>query len=548
MKIVAVIPARGGSKGIPRKNIKLLKGNPLIAYAILNALKSKWISDVIVSTDDEEIATVAQNYGSRVVLRPEELATDEITLDPVINHAVRVIESEGEDIDVVITMQPTSPLLKTETLDKAIETFIKSDYDTVISAVNNPHLAWGEKSGEFVPLYEKRLNRQYLPKHLLETGAFVITKREFVKNDSRFGKKINLFEVPVQESVDIDNYSDWIICETQLNRKKIIIRTEGHSEIGLGHIYRSIMLTDSLVEHDVTVVVSKKSQLGLQKLKERNVKHLVIQNEDEFLKILDAEKPDVLINDILDTKIDYMKAVKKRIPRVINFEDLGEGGNLADAVINALYEKGISGPQYYYGEKYYCLRDEFCVTKAKEFSDKVRNVLIVFGGTDSAHYTERMYRVIEALPEDEEVTYQFILGLGFNREKEFENLVNQSPKRINVIKDVKMISSYMSNADIAISSQGRTMYELAVMKVPTIVLAQNSREAKHAFGDMKNGFINLGIGYDVDEEMIRETMLWLMHTPQIRRQMRDNMEKLDLTQGLKRVKRIILGGDLEKDD
>lgn len=548
MKIIAVIPARGGSKGIPRKNIRLMKGYPLIAYAIMNALNSKWISDVIVSTDDEEIATVSQNYGSRIVMRPDRLATDEVTLDPVINHAVQTIEAEGERVDIVITMQPTSPLLKIETLDKAIDFFLNSEYDTVISAVNNPHLAWGEDNGEFIPLYEKRLNRQYLPKHLLETGAFVITKREFVRDDSRLGNKINLFEMPVQESIDIDSFSDWIICETQLSRKKIVIRTEGHSEIGLGHIYRSILLFDGLIEHDVVILVSHKSQLGIQKLEERNIKYIELQNEQELESILAELKPDILINDILDTQIDYMKSVKKLVPRVINFEDIGEGGRLADAVINALYEKGVSGRQYYYGEKYYCLRDEFRITRPKDFSEKVTNVLVVFGGTDSARYTEKMCRVIESMQDDADVTYQFILGLGFDREKEFYELISRSSKNIKVIKDVKTISLYMSMADIAVSSQGRTMYELAVMQVPTIVLAQNNREAKHAFGDMKNGFINLGVGYDVDEEMIRETMLWLMHTPYIRRQMRNNMEKLDLSHGLGRVKNIILGSDTEQDD
>lgn len=110
MKILVIIPARGGSKGIPRKNVRLIAGKPLISYAIANATKSKYNVDVVVSTDDEEIMFVSQKYSAEIVKRPIELALDHITLDPVIEHATRVQESKkGCIYDIVITMQPTSP-------------------------------------------------------------------------------------------------------------------------------------------------------------------------------------------------------------------------------------------------------------------------------------------------------------------------------------------------------------------------------------------------------------------------------------------------------
>lgn len=144
------------------------------------------------------------------------------------------------------------------------------------------------------------------------------------------------------------------------------------------------------------------------------------------------------------------------------------------------------------------------------------------------------------MPAELPVVYQFVLGLGFNRDEEFMNAVAQCEQDIRVIKDVKVISTYMAESDIAISSQGRTMYELATMKVPTIILAQNDRETTHEFGYMKNGFINLGNGGEVEEDTLRETLLWLIHTPQIRKQMKESMAKLNLSGGIRRVKRIIL--------
>jgi spore coat polysaccharide biosynthesis predicted glycosyltransferase SpsG len=102
------------------------------------------------------------------------------------------------------------------------------------------------------------------------------------------------------------------------------------------------------------------------------------------------------------------------------------------------------------------------------------------------------------------------------------------------------MTAYMGRADIAISSQGRTMLELASMAVPTILIAQNKRELHHEFGNLKNGFINLGLGSEVEDQTIRETLLWLINTPQIRKQMREQMLKIDLKKGIQRVINIIL--------
>ena len=109
------------------------------------------------------------------------------------------------------------------------------------------------------------------------------------------------------------------------------------------------------------------------------------------------------------------------------------------------------------------------------------------------------------------------------------------------MQDVKTLSIYMSQADLAIASQGRTMYELAYMTVPTIIMAQNERELTHEFGYLSNGFINLGLGKELDDKTIYQTILWLINCPQIRVQIKNEMEKLDLENGVYRVKKLILG-------
>lgn len=545
MKTLVVIPARGGSKGIPRKNVRLMSGKPLISYTILNALNSEFSLDVVVSTDDEEIERISTYYGARVITRPEELATDNVTLDPVIYHAVTMMElHEKKTYDIVITMQPTSPLLKTTTLDKGIEYFINNKFDTVLSGINRPHLAWTEKNGEIVPLYNERLNRQYLPKNLLETGAFFISKREFVKENGRFGPNVSVFEVPENESIDIDSPQDWWIAEKELSKKNILIRTEGYDKIGLGHIYRCLLLAYNLINHDIRFVISKKSDIGIKKIQDSHFHYTVIEDDFEIGQLVEKHNYDILINDMLDTDEKYMKYCKNLGVRVINFEDLGTGAIYADAVINDLYDKQNDYKNHYWGSSYYCIRDEFLLSKPTELRKEVKEVLIIFGGTDPCNLTEKLLNVVKSLCEKQEIHYTFIVGMGYKNADKLKSIVDEADLNIDIVKDVKLMTEYMGKADIAISSQGRTMLELASMTVPTVLLAQNEREQHHEFGYLKNGFINLGLGSEVENQTIRETLLWLFNSPQIRKQMKDQMIEVDLKKGIKRVIGIILNNEV----
>lgn len=135
MEILVLIPARGGSKGIPRKNLRALNGRPLIYYAIQTALRSTFKVDVYVSSDDDEILNIANASGAKVLKRDASKANDATTLDPVVYDAyLRISKIEKKEYDLIITLQPTSPLLKTKSLDNAINLLInKSDIDTVIA-------------------------------------------------------------------------------------------------------------------------------------------------------------------------------------------------------------------------------------------------------------------------------------------------------------------------------------------------------------------------------------------------------------------------------
>ena len=540
MNILAVIPARGGSKGIPRKNMRLMYGKPLIAYAIENAIACDQISHVVVSSDSEEILAFARQYDDVLVVnRDSVLARDAVTLDPVIFDATDRAEKHwGLRFDAVVTLQPTSPLLTHETLNTAMSDFVSSGHDTMISVINSPHLSWTEKDGKVVPAYEKRLNRQQLPPNYLETGAFLATRRECMSPDNRIGQDITVYDIAPEEATDIDTWQDWVACESVLGRKRVVFRSDGYKELGLGHIYRDLTLAYVMTEHDVTFLCDKRYPLGSEKLRDANMKVVEVDGDSGLLEWLEQNRPDVYVHDCLDTEEALIKAIKPHVGRLVTFEDLGDGARYADAVVNAIYEGASPHSNVYTGKKYVALRDEFLISEMSKFHPEVERILVLFGGTDPLDLSNRLFKIAEDYNRDGvRVFFDFILGPGYTGQVGESN----PDAGITVVRDTARVSDYMKTADMAFSSQGRTTFELAAMGVPTIVLAQNEREQLHRFAQMDNGFINLGLGSEVSDADIRTALEWLMGAESIRREMRKLMLQNDLRSGIRKVKRIILG-------
>lgn len=534
--ILVCIPARGGSKGIPRKNLRLMNGKPLISYTINAALNSKLVDKVIVSTDDEEIKQTAIKYGANVIDRDSKIAEDSIPLDPVIYDAVSKSELlEGVKYDIVLTVQPTSPLLKTETINNIIEKICDNEeIDTIISVMDDRHLSWTrDKDGNAKPKYEKRLNRQYLPEEYRETGAVLATRRNCVTEKSRIGEKVDLFVVSKDESTDIDAYEDWWVAEKLLKRKKIVIRVDATNEIGTGHIYRQLYIASRIMDHEVKFVLNAEKKLGIDIVNRYNYPNIVC-SDDGIKEILEL-KPDIVINDILNTDEKYIKKLKENDIFVINFEDMGDGARYADLVFNALYEYKMPLSNIYGGYKYYLLRDEFKSYESKVINKDVSNILITFGGTDPNNFTEK---VLSTIKDNKNINITVILGLGYKYKNEFKEKYKDIDN-IKVIEFVKDISTYMYNSDLVITSGGRTMYEVASLGIPCIVLCQNERELSHLFGHAGNGIINLGLGEHINEAIIKSTINEVIENYELRLEMNKKMKNIDLTNGFNNIMNVV---------
>lgn len=232
MKIITIIPARGGSKSVPRKNIKLLGGKPLIAYTILASLDSRKIERTIVSTDDTEIARIAKDYGAEVpFMRPKNLARDSSSALSVILHAIKYLEQKEKYFpDIIVFLQPTSPFRKTEHIDEGIEKIKNCNAIIGVSEIkDHPYFAM-KKKGEFLKPFlqikNRPLARQDLSKIYYVNSSLFIAKREYYNQAKDpdpvapiFKGKVKGVFMDAVSSIDIDSQFDFFIAEAILKQR-----------------------------------------------------------------------------------------------------------------------------------------------------------------------------------------------------------------------------------------------------------------------------------------------------------------------------------------
>lgn len=229
MKILGIIPARGGSKEISRKNIKLLGGKPLLQYTSDIALKCELLDKVIVSSDDDAIIAVAKGLGISVPFkRPGDLAEDKSPTLPVIQHALKHFKNEGVEYDAICLLQVTSPMRTFASLNSALKKFIQNDVDSLVSVREvpdeyNPHWTFTCNENQHLQIAtgEKEIiaRRQDLPKAYHRDGSIYITKTSVIlDNNSLYGKTTAYIENKEPSFVNIDNLEDWKKAENLFNR------------------------------------------------------------------------------------------------------------------------------------------------------------------------------------------------------------------------------------------------------------------------------------------------------------------------------------------
>ena len=232
MRVLGLIPARGGSKGVPRKNIRLLCGKPLLQYTAEAALAAHRLSHVILSTEDYEIAEVGRRCGLGVpFLRPAELAQDDTPTLPVVQHAVRWMETHGEQFDAICLLQPTNPLRQPQVIDACIDRLEQDDADAVVTilpvpAEYNPHWVYFQDEDGLLRLSTGEVNpiprRQSLPAAFHREGSVYVTRRNLaMEQNSLCGRSLVGYLLDPEQCVNVDSLEDWERAERLLRADEV---------------------------------------------------------------------------------------------------------------------------------------------------------------------------------------------------------------------------------------------------------------------------------------------------------------------------------------
>jgi CMP-N-acetylneuraminic acid synthetase/spore coat polysaccharide biosynthesis predicted glycosyltransferase SpsG len=514
--LLAIVPARGGSKGVPYKNFRRIGDKPLVAYTV-EAVTASGVADrLVISSDDDNVLRWAELHGYETHERPAELAGDEATISDMAAHLCADLGWTGD----VAVFQPTSPLRSADSIRRAAEEFRTCGADSLASCVREKHLFWRDEHGDMsnaTPLFAARVNRQFMRHEVLrETGSIQFVRASALLDGGQMvTANHRLFEVPQDESLDIDTIDDLVVARRMIERGTVVFRVRANRRIGSGHVHHCMQLADELADQRLRFLLYQcdpwvgemLDQHGFEWREETDL-------ATDLLALAGPTGGNLVVNDVLDTGEREVLLQRTLGFRVVNIEDLGPGGRLADWVVNALYppDNGarantVSGPDYA------TLRGEFLNLPDKVVREKPRRILITFGGTDPGNLAQRCANVLAG---EVDCELKVIQGSGA-ADVDF-------PEGVSHLRHVRSMAAEMLEADLVLTSAGRTVYEAAATGTPVAVLAQAARDATHAHLGFETGVVFLGIGPLTDDRHIVETVRRLLADHDLRSELSERLK------------------------
>lgn len=417
--VLAIVPARGGSRGVPRKNLRDLNGRPLIAH-VLGTLASMEGVRTVVSTEDPEIAAWCRLRGYEVIDRPPALAGDDVPVAAVATDAVAQLGWEG----TVLVVQPTCPLLSAVTLERIIQA--SREHGAAFGVRAGAHQTWaGDR------WITPRVNRQRLEAEGWATGVGVYAW-------TTMGPGVPVV-VPEDEALDVDTHDDLEAARRALGRRRIHLRVA--TGPGTGHLHRAIALAEHLDHHDLSFGFWRDGR-------PEDPPPWAAARLAPFAAVTLSDA-DLILSDALDTEASTVLGAKARGQWWVSLEDLGPGSAYADLVVNELYRD--DRPHAVCGPRWAVLRAEFSDLPPYEVGDG-RPVLVLFGGDD--------HHGLSGWAKDQLGSHEVV-----------------------TVGDFGSVAEAMLASDVLVSSCGRTVNEAAAVGIPTVAVAANERESRHVHVD-----------------------------------------------------------------
>ena len=506
--MVALVPARGGSDPIPYLNIKRLGDCPLLAHTLRAAKGSLYVDRVVVSTDDPRVAEVARTHGAEVpFLRPRELAADTPSLMPVFAHAVHTLEAAGESIDVVVVLQATTPFREATAVDQAVERLVEGGFDTVISVTEDRTLNWREEDGVLVPLFAREGRREDQVPIYKENGAVVALRRAVVDAPSRFGEKVGYLVLDKRAGFTVYDLEDFWMAERLLRQPRVLFRVDGSASMGMGHVFRSLAIAEALrglSRADIAFLMSADHPEGLVTVSRAGYAVRVVgdRKEETYLDHIRDFSPAILINDLPALEGSYLTALSHLGATTVNLvdtlDDLETTEHYAQVIVSVMNQDRETPEGFYGGPAYAILREHFR-GREKEVRESPRLVLLSFGGSDPQGLTLKAARALQGLGPGVEVVA--VAGPAFSFRKEFEAASASWTRRVPLINEAGgHIAELMLEADVMVGSGGMSVYEIAALGTPGVILGQNAREDKRMRDFARHGTVEyLGLGTEVEE-------------------------------------------------
>ena len=526
-----VIPALSKHAVFQDDLVKKHAGESLVQRAIDKARLSGLTSqNILVVTDLDEVCLIAERNGAHPIHHVDS-TTD--LFDVLKQYSAQSVDKNLNRSDILL-LSPYAPLLTVEELIDAYRAFVSKGLDVLRPVRHESHRIFVDR----VRALDESVMAAQGKSLTLDSLAFLIFGCRLLQ-DSAAPLVVTPWTLQNQV-VEIETLQDWWVSEKLLRRRRIVFRVIGNNEVGMGHIYRSLALAHELSDHEIMFVCDSKSYGVVNQLAGYDY-WLGVVDEGNIVSAILELKPDLVINDVLDTTMEYIEKLKQNDVLVVNFEDLGSGAAVADLTINELYDEPvIEGDRILWGHRYFFVREEFEAAAPHQLSERVDSVLLTFGGTDKNQLTLAIYKAIRELCQSLGVHIHIVTGPGYLG---YEKLLGEVEREggASVTHATGVMSRIMEQTAVAITSNGRTVYELAHMNIPSIVVPQHERERTHSFAREATGFVPM-LSYQkgVSETKIQKKLERLLTDYEFRAQLMNNIGSYSFGSNKKEVLREIL--------